>query len=403
MPTSVAPTTVAPTTVTPTTNAPTSIAPTTAIPTTLAPTTFLTLAPTTAYVVNPALSQEYWVNPIEFEIEITGELLDHWINTEPIEFEIEIRGSVVEGNLIDVDPLEIELEVRGIIYQDANKCNWVKWSKVGYLDFTIDQMQEAGERPLDWKGCIYAILKLLGKVVAYGENGVTVLTPVDVKYGMQTIHKLGLYSRYSVAGIDNEHWFVDVTGKLYSVSSEGIKLLDYSEYLSQMSNIVLSLDTELGLLYICDGTYGFVFNTRNQSFGEGPVNVTGIGAQGGVLYVAAPEEIETIKFDIKTDIYDLGSRKPKTIQTIEFGTELTDKLQAKVDYRISNKAGFRESGWALVNPSGIAYIPCYGVEFRFRLRSYIYEVIELDYIKVNGILHEYSYLDSLNSGRSRWW
>lgn len=403
---------------------PTTLAPTTLGPTTAVPDTDILCTPLYIWVRHDArlylapghgrdssLDRWYTVNPIVITLGVEGENQDLGLVVDPILAGVTILGEFVPGVGVDCDPINISIVPRSSISYgvtgggegdeeggftvESSRCNWVKWSKIGCLDFTIDESNVAGERPLDWHGCVYEIIQLNDTAVVYGENGVTILKPANIAWGMQTIHRLGILHKASVAGTQFEHYFIDATHRLYKLSSEGLQLLDYQEFLELMTNPKLSLDPETGLLYICDGTYGYVYSTRSNSFGVGPVNVSGVGSQSGTLMVVGDGTIEVPKFDICTDIYDFGTRKPKTIEQIEFGTDLRYKLYAMVESKISNRGSFMKSRWALVNPSGIAYIPCYGVEFKFNLRSYIYEYLELDYIKVTGVIHGFSYLESI--------
>jgi hypothetical protein len=391
-------------------------------PTTLAPTTFLTsVAPTIidcgpieiefeiycVFSYTPAAlrdatkDQSLAAGPVEIEFEILGEHLHQWISCGSIDIEFEIVGSqqfstfVIDCGSIDIT---ITLHSSGYIV-DGVRMNWVQWSQIGYLNFTIGQDNVAGERPTDWKGWVYCIMKLGDKVVVYGENGVSLFLPKGKSYGMQTIQRIGLLGKNAVTGTENRHFFVNVLGELFKLT-DSLEKLDYKEYLSVMVDPVLTYDAEKGLVYICDGTYGYVYNDVNKSLGQGPVNVTGISAQDGTLYVVAPTTITVPTLDICTDVYDLGSRKPKTIHWLEIGTDMTEHLEASVDYRVGNRDSFKQIGWHLVNPSGMAYPKCYGVEFRFRVRSFIYEYIEIDYIKVGGGIHNFSYRDTLSGRRT---
>jgi hypothetical protein len=402
VPTTEAPTTTL-TTLAPTTAAPTTVGPTTLAPTTIVPgTTLTTVAPATAVPGTSAPSQiEYPANlilypgPIEITLSLHGEILNKTVFVQPLIITLSLLGSYAKDVYIDGGPIEITITLHsyGTLTAGANKCNWIQWSKVGYLDFTIDESNVAGERPLDWKGCVSEILKLVDRVIVYGENGVSMMSPAGVNWGMQTLHRLGVVCK--PVGTDTEHFFIDKTNKLYRLAGDGLKLLDYSEFLSTLTNPRMLLDTETGIIYICDGELGFVYSTKSGSFGSGPVNVTGVGTQSGTLYVVASDIIEVPKLHICTDIYDLGTRKPKTIQWIEVGTDLSNGLQAMVESRVSNKQGFMESRWILVNPSGMAFIPCYGREFKFHLRSFIYEYLELDYLRVTGTVHGTNYLDQV--------
>jgi hypothetical protein len=289
------------------------------------------------------------------------------------------------------------------------KSNWVKWGNIGSIDFTIWKDNIAGERPLDWKGWVYEIKKLGNKVVVYGQNGVSLLVPTGNTYGLHPVHDLGLKGKQAVSGSNSVHFFVDSNGVLFSLGENTMKAslfeasiypdrLDYSEYLSDMSNPVLSWDKSHKLLYICDGMLGYVYSPSNKSLGSGPINVTGVGEQSGTLYVGASSTIVTPAFEMCTDIYDMGSRKNKTISSFEIGTDASGDLWAAIDYRLDKAEAFKTTQWVRVNPNGIVNLPCFGVEFRFRLKQLVATYIEIDYIKVNGVIHNYSYLDTYARG-----
>ncbi len=264
--------------------------------------------------------------------------------------------------------------------QDA----WVKWSKISTTDFTIDKTSRAGRMPLDWPGRVSNIRKLGSHLVAYGTNGVSALIPAGKMFGLNTLHRTGLIGRDAFAGTDVIHYFIDNLGRLYSLTQNGLSLLDYREYLVNLSAPVLTLDEANNLLFICDGNLGFIYSPDSKSLGSGPVNVTGIGYQSEVKYITAPDAIVTPKFKIWTDIYDLGSRKGKNIQSIEVGIDMSENLWAAVRYRLNKSEGFTQTDWYLVDKRGQVFIPCYGYEFQFGLMSEVYEYFEIDYLTVNG-------------------
>lgn len=349
---------------------------------------------------------------LDLTLELFGELISASFNTSVLEVELSLLGKLVVGQLISVEPLELVLSIGTsgsfiggtahggfsgpTIGALSGKANWVKWSKIGHLNFDIDQTNVAGERPLDWKGDIYDMMRLGPKtIVAYGQNGITTLIPIELSYGIETIYRLGTIGKGAVAGTQDEHYFIDSKNRLFQLTQKGLKLIDYSEFIETLTNPRLYYDKEFGLLYICDGVKGFVYSSRFESFGSGPVNITGIGVQNGDRFSIAPSLIITPKFHIRTDIYDLGTRKPKTIQTIEIGSNQTDDLFTQVETRVSNKCDFINTPWVLVNQTGIAYIPCYGLEFRFHIASYINEYIKIDYVKIAGQIHQFSSLESI--------
>lgn len=344
--------------------------------------------------------------PINIVLSIEGELLNQVINAGPIDIIISVEGLSSPSLVIPVNPIVIIVTLGDehvVVEPSAGweggvglswMSNWVWWSKIGYADFTVDHSNLSGRRPMDWKGTVYEIIKLDNSVVVYGSNGITIMKPSEVHWGMRTIQHIGITGKAAVVGTDTEHYFVDRQNELWKLSGEGLQRLNYSEFLSLLTIHRLTLDIETGLLYICDGTIGFVYSTRVGSFGLGPSDVTGQGSQDGLLYVTSNTGITYPKFSICTDIYDLGTRKPKTIEQIEVGTDLTNNLEVMVEARVKNKSNFFKSVWRLVNPSGIAYLPCYGIEFKFHLRSYKAEYLELDYLRISGVVHGASYLDS---------
>ena len=274
------------------------------------------------------------------------------------------------------------------IFADANRSNWIKWSGIGSLDFAIGKDNVAGERPLDWKGLVYAIKKLAGKVVAYGENGVSILTPAGNAYGLDTIYRIGLKGKNAIVGDDSSHFFIDKIGQLWRLG-ESLNKLDYSEYFSGMnSSLVMSYDNLNQLIYICDGTIGYVYNPLVGSLGRGQPNVTGIAAQSGNFYITAPTTIITPPFEFCTDVYDFGTRSNKTILSLEIGIDIISTLYAAIDYKRNIAGPFVRTPWVSVPSKGKVFIIAFGREFRFRLKTITYEWFILNYINVNGIAHD---------------
>lgn len=329
----------------------------------------------------------------ELFITLEGTWLNICIVSDPIDILITPVGGYTEGILVVSDPINLGISFAEFdIITEVTRKNWIKWSGIGNIDFTIGRDNVAGERPLDWSGWIYEIRKLGNKVIVYGESGVSMLTPSDKFYGLETIHKIGLYSKRAVAGSDEKHYFIDKKGQMWKLEKT-LEFLDYSEFFSTMGELIMSYDVQNDLIYICDGVYGFVYSLKTKSLGKGPINITGIGTKDGQLYIASAGTIEIPAFEICTDIYDFGTRKFKTLRSIEVGTDLTTSLQASIDYRVSNRVNFSNIGWHPVTLEGVSHMTCYGLEFRFKLRVLNYEYFEIDYLKINGLIHNYSYTE----------
>jgi hypothetical protein len=317
-----------------------------------------------------------------------GTLLNDAVWPNAATVTLSVLATLRVGVLVSASPTTITLGLSSdTTYTQGLKKSWVKWSKVGYLDFTIDNKNQAGERPLDWKGWIYEIKQLGDKVIVYGENGVSILTPSNNTFGLNTIYRIGLKGKQAVAGDESTHYFIDKENSLYSLGESLVKL-DYSEYLADLMNPVLNWDLENRLLYICDGVSGFIYSPDSKSLGVGPATITGIGYQGGVAYVVSPSTIVTPTFEIWSDIYDMGRRRGKGIESLEFGVDLTIALKAAVRYRLNKSVPFSQTDWKALTSEGVAYIQCYGHEFQFGAKADSYQYFELDYIKVNGKVYD---------------
>jgi hypothetical protein len=167
-----------------------------------------------------------------------------------------------------------------------------------------------------------------------------------------------------------------------------------------MTTLILSYDNENDLLYLCDGTNGYVYNPNLRSMVKGAPNVSGIHYSDGTTYVVAPAAVTVPAFSMKTAVVDFENRKEKTIFSVEIGTTLTVAIQVRIHWRELHTDSFSQTPWATFTDRGFAYLPCYGVDFQFELSAASAQALkQIDYIKINGVLHGFSYLDTSQSER----
>lgn len=310
-------------------------------------------------------------------------------------------------------PNRLGIRVTNNFSIDHPNENAVMWSKIGSLDFTLAgkdigsslaalfniQVEDttAGLMPLPWRGHVYAV-KQLGTsdlIFVYGENGISVIQAHGEFYGEKYLSTLGLKSKHSIVMTEDEQYFILSNGILHKIATNGeIKKLGYDVQFNIMNDITMSYDNENNLIYICDGTTGYVYSIDDSSLGEGPGNVTGIQSQDGTSLVVAPDDVTIPRFEIQTDLYDFGIRKEKTLLNVEIGTDYIEAMQLQIEYRVERTSGWRKLPWVAFNPLGKVQIPCYGLDFRFKLRSSSNIIFSLDYIKINGIIHGFSPLDT---------
>jgi len=91
----------------------------------------------------------------------------------------------------------------------------------------------------------------------------------------------------------------------------------------------------------------------------------------------------------------MGTRKEKNIYQMEISTETPEEMEVAINYRTRNDKDFTITPWMQVTPRGIAYLPCYGIEFQFKFRLTNYDTINLDQFKINGQIHGFSFLDTI--------
>lgn len=306
-------------------------------------------------------------------------------------------GKFITGENIQSQGNNLVIEIKGDIYIDSFKKNFVAWSNIGSVDFTIGRDNIAGNRPIDQKGWIYCVKKLGDKVIAYGENKVVGLVPAGNTFGTHTVYNLGIKGKNAVAGDETIHFFIDSQDRLWSLSNE-LELLDYSEFLNALSDPILTWDEKDLLLYLCDGNVGYVYNPVDKSLGQGYPNITGIAYYNGQRYVVASGDLSLPEVIISTDIIDMKTRKYKTITDIEIGTDLDVPMLVSIDYRLRKNEGFQTTPWKPLNPDGSIYHPCYGLEFKVNIMVETFVKFKIDYIKIKGFIHKFSFRDSLLEG-----
>lgn len=300
--------------------------------------------------------------------------------------------------LIPTNPIDITLTIRAeenfSFISTPDQHNWIWWSQIGHLDFSLDHTNEAGRAPMFFNGNVYNIMKLKNFAIVYGSEGIAKMFPSGVYWGHEPISNVGVKSRLASCGTEDVHWFIDTEGVLWEYSGQ-LKRLGYEEFLSNLNDISMNYYEHDNIIYICDGSTGYVYSIADDSLGKGPNNISGIINYANTQYVVSPGYVVIPTFELCTDIYDMGTRKAKTIFNLEIGVDADVKLQASIDFRVNHKDIFKSLPWFPVTHEGKAYINCYGIEFRFKLRALSYEEFDLDYFKVNGVIHGFSFLDTI--------
>lgn len=404
VPTTAVPTT-APPTVVPTTTLttpvptspvpPTTVPPTTIIVTTPVPTTMLT---TTVPTTPPPHvgANDVWFNCkgnnyqgiLIIPITITGHSLSASYGLDDFELSIKITitGQSPCAALYAMEPLELAIEtsIEGWGVANAQKTNWVGWSKIGDVSFVLDLVNDAGFRPMSWTGYVYQVKKLDKNAIIYGSGGVTVAFPVKdpmPTFGFKELSNVGVKNKTAVGGDEFVHFWIDRLGCLFKLTTEGVTRLGFEEFLRDLVNPVLTWDASLQRLHISDADVGYMYN--DSALTGGYASLTGLYRVDTTQTGISPDEIVTLPVSICTDIIDFERRGLKSIEDFQTDAISEIPLFGAIDYRYDKKEDFRTTKWSPMNKEGVVHLRTAGVEFRIRLKGSDNGTFDLTYIKVH--------------------
>lgn len=296
-------------------------------------------------------------------------------------------GNDWEGDSgISVDAISLTITISADIGITPDISGWIWTTRIGSMNFDMDVggSGEAVRFPLAHSGWVYEVKKLGASSIAYGENGVSILKPYGVNWGNKVIHKIGIIGQDAVAGNDDKHYFIDKIGNMYELTfGELPKKLDYSNTLGSLdSNTVMSYDWRRDMIFITDGTLGYVLTS--SGLGQCPPTISGTGYKDGAFYVTSPSTITNSPLEITTDTVDFGTRYNKFIRGLEVGVALSNDIYAAIDYRQNKSNNFSSTDWRKVDNEGLVGFTVSAVDFRFKLKLITYEDIQLDYFNVLG-------------------
>ena len=371
-----------------------TVATTAAPPTTFVPTTTLTTAvPTTPpyhdvdqdTVFNCEANN--YAGYLFLETSITGHSLHgvYGLADQELFVETSITGAVPTAGLYSLADLElfVNTSISGWGVSNDNKKNWIGWSKIGEADFTLDLVNDAGFKPMNWRGYVYQVKKLDKSVIIYGSGGATIAYPVGSPmptFGFKDMLNIGIKNKTAIGGDYQVHFCIDILGCLYKITSEGIVKLGYEEFLLPLTNPVLTWDAAKRRLYISDSLTGYMLSENTLTGGY--ANLTGLYRIKESLTAVSPNKLITKPVEICTDILDFKRRGLKSIESMQFDAISDTVLFAAIDYRYKKNEEFKSTKWSQLNSEGVAHIRTSGVEFRIKLKGLNHGSFDLSYISI---------------------
>lgn len=267
------------------------------------------------------------------------------------------------------------------------RTNWVAWSKIGDVSFALDLTNDAGNRPMSWAGWVYKVKPLGKNVVVYGENGVSMLYPVDSPsptFGLQRVWSVGLLGKETVTGDDENHYFIDSEGYLVQLTQKEVKSLGYKEFLKPLGTsgytVLMHYDSGNKRVYMCNNVVGYLLT--ESGLGGGPVSITGIQQRGANSTAVSPTSLTQGSAIFSSDLLDFGSREPKPLKKVVVSCSSPTDLWLSVDYRLDNNVGFRSTTWKRLNNRGEGFVNITGIEFRFKFKTLTEVEMKIDAFSV---------------------
>ena len=278
------------------------------------------------------------------------------------------KGQAIGGNVISA-------------WHDCDEKFYV-WSKIGSMDFTIDEDNEAGYRRCPFGGEVYHVRRLGDHVIGYSSKGIVQLTAVNAPastFGFKELHDLGLINKGAMNGNLREHVFVDSDYNVWKIGAE-VKKLGYDRYMKRLAgeDIIVNYDPANGDFYIGNSEKAFLLS--NSGLTEITQFPSAVWRRGNETYML-PDTESTERPYICSELFDMEYKGQKTISTIETDVSQVEGAEAGIDY-INDLNTWHTEIYKPINNQGIATNAVSGNMFRFRLRfSDVYNDMRISYIK----------------------
>lgn len=268
-------------------------------------------------------------------------------------------------------------------WYDCDQTFYV-WSKIGSMDFTPEQDNEAGYRRCPYGGTVYSTRRLGDGVVGYSSKGVTLLHPVadpSVTFGFKKLVPIGIINKGAMNGDENEQVYVGTDLVVRKITKEGVQELGFKHLMDNLDDedIIVSFDKSKRDFYIGNSEKTYLLSQYGMTeIQQHPSTVWRIDPDEVHML---PDTVDTFYPLITSEAFDFGYKGQKTIQTIETDAFLMEDPYAAVDYAF-DQVVWGSTNFSPINNMGIATIPAAGNLFRAKVRfDSVYNLFRIGYIK----------------------
>jgi hypothetical protein len=281
-----------------------------------------------------------------------------------------LKGQAVGGNIVSV-------------WHDCDETYYV-WSKIGSMDFTPDEDNEAGYRRCPFGGEVYHTRRLGEYVIGYSSKGIIKIVPVSsptTTMGFEELYDVGIINRGAVNGNLRKHVFVDTDYNIVEVTKDGTKVLGYQYYMEQLTgeDIIIQFNPINGDFYIGNSTKTFLLSIRGLTeVLQHPSAVWISNKQAWMIPDTANDDLPVII----TEPFDMVYAGQKTLSSIESDAAVVSDPEAGADSTFNGNTWIL-AGYKDVNDQGIAAVPVVGNAFRACIRfGTIYNNTRISYLKI---------------------
>jgi hypothetical protein len=235
-------------------------------------------------------------------------------------------------------------------------------------------------------GPIRHLQQLGGNLVAYGKNGISLLTRTEVGYDEQLISNTGIPSRTVVAGDEQEHMFVNNKKELMKLTAKGLERLDYNEYIGAMTqtSIIATFDPIRRYYYFCDNTDGYCYTGfgLGQCLNIRPLSLLRLADDDDLLGTfGTTSNTEAI---LVGPIVSLPNNQTFEISSMDVTAIEADSTSwtATADWRVRQSDQFRRPTAVDVTDRGRTWVKKTGKDFRPYLKAAVYTDVDLDSVNL---------------------
>ena len=236
-------------------------------------------------------------------------------------------GQAVGGGVIGLwNPVTLTYDS----WHDCDETYYI-WSKIGSIDFTPDESNEAGYKRDPYGGDVYHTKRLGKNVIGYSSKGVTRIYPVTspaATFGFDELSDIGPINRGAMDGNLHRHIYVGTDYIIREVTSEGIKELGYYYWMESLGDcdedIIVSYDNQNNDFYIGTSTETYLLSQYGLTkLPQHPSAVWSIPSYDDEVVMLPVTQDTGWKPLLASGIFDFGYRGQKTIFSIESDALLT--------------------------------------------------------------------------------